>query len=142
MFAAIKNWLANLHKLPESQMAEFRSGGLELIYEWIAAKLTYLNFKAPGKRFGYKTLWFKSSLVITKTPVWATSFGKLAINVRFTDERIRSMKFSVEDGERLLVSFDASLFQPTWSGTLEYRFTIPDSQNCVDLINTEITAHG
>jgi len=142
MFAAIKNWLANLHKLPDSQMAEFRSEGLILIHEWIKTKLTYLNFKAPGKRFGYKSVWFKSFLVVTKTRIWATAFGKLAINVPFTDERIRSMKFSVEDGERLVVSFDASLFQPTWSGILEYRFTIPDAQNCLDVINLEIAAHG
>lgn len=142
MFTAIKKWLANLHKLPESQMDEFRSEGLIRIDEWIKGKLTYLNFKAPGKRFGYKSVWFKSFLVITKTRVWATAFGKLAINVPYTDERIRSMKFSVEDGDRLLVSFDASLFQPTWSGTLEYRFTIPDAQKCVDAIFSEIAAHG
>jgi hypothetical protein len=45
-----------------------------------------------------------------------------AIDVPLTDERIRSMRFSVEKEGTLLVAFDSSLFHPGWSGTMEYRF--------------------
>ena len=142
MFDAIRNWFANLHRLPEAQMAEFRTEGLLVIDEWIKGKLTYRNFRAPGKRFLYKTVWFKSFVVVTKTRVWATAFGKQAINVPFSDERIRAMQFSVDDQSSLLVAFDASLFQPTWSGQLEYRFSTPRPQEFVDAISREVAAHG
>ena len=141
MFDAIRNWFRNLHKLPEAKMAEFRSEGLLLYNEYIKAKLTYLHFKAPGKRFLYKTVWFRSYVVVTQARVWATAYTKLAIDVPFTDERIRKMQFSVE-GERLLISFDAGLFQPSWSGTLEYRFLVPNAASYVAAIQQEIVAHG
>ncbi len=138
MFKTIRTWLANLHKLPETQMAEFRAEGLLLIDEWIKAKLTYRNFHAPGKYFGIKTVWFNSFVVVTNTRIFVTAFGKTAINVPFTDERIRKMSFTVEDGTKLLVSFDASLFQPDWSGTLEYCFTLNNAQQYLDIIHEKI----
>ena len=44
------------------------------------------------------------------------------IDVPVTDERTRSMEFSVEGDGTLLVAFDASLFHNDWSGRIEYRF--------------------
>src|SRR5438445_97430 len=128
MFKAIREWFANRNKLPAALMSELQSEGILLMREQTRAKLTYLNFKAPGKRFGYKTVWFKSTIVITNKRLLATAYLKMAINVPFSDERIRKMQFSIEDGSRLLVSFDASLFQPTWSGMLEYRINLDDAQ--------------
>ncbi len=142
MFAAIKNWLANLHKLPEAQMAGYRAEGLVAIDNWIKAKLTYRNFKAPGKRFGYKTVWFRSIVVLTKERFFATVYGRLGIDVQFSDERFRTMKFSVEDDGRLLVAFDASLLQPDWSGQLEYRFTTAKATEIVMTIHQEAPANG
>ena len=138
MFNAIRTWFANLHKLPEKQIAAFRSEGLLVIDEWIKAKLTYLHFKAPGKRFGYKTVWFRSSIVVTKMRIFATAYSKLAIDVPFTDERIRAMQFAGESDGKLLIRFDASLFHPEWSGTLEYRFKMPDAQQFLDEIKKQI----
>lgn len=139
MFNAIREWFANRHKLPETQVAIFRSEGLLAIDECIKARLTYRNFKAPGKRFLYKTVWFRSTLVVTKTRVFATAYSKLAIDVPFADERFQQMHFSVDDGAMLLVSFDASLFQPKWSGTLEYRFKADNAQKVLDAINSQIS---
>jgi hypothetical protein len=140
MFDGLRKWFANLHKLPQEQMAGFRSEGLLVVDEWIKAKLTYRNFKAPGKRFLYKSVWFRSSVVVTKARIFATAYTKLGIDVPFTDERIKKMEFSVDDG-RLLIAFDASLFRPSWSGRLEYRFKTPAAQKAVDAIQ-EAAAHG
>src|SRR5471030_84030 len=126
MFNAIREWFANRNKLPIALMSELQSEGILLIHEQTGAKLTYRGFKAPGKRFGYKAVWFKSTVAVTNKRVLATVYGKMAIDVQFADERIREMQFSVEDGPRLLVSFDASLFQPTWSGALEFRINLDD----------------
>jgi hypothetical protein len=141
MFDAIKKWFANLHKLPAEQMDAFRAEGLVVVDEWIKAKLTYRDFKAPGKRFLYKSIWFKSCVVVTNKRIFAAAYAKIGIDVPFTDERIKRMEASVEDG-RLLIGFDASLFQPTWSGRMEYGFTIPDAQKAVDAIRRGTAMHG
>lgn len=136
MFDAIRKLFANRHKLPGAQRAEFEQEGLLALDEYVKARLTYLNFKAPGKRFAYKTVWFRSHVAVTKMRVFAMSYGKLAINVPFSDEQVNKMHFSVEDG-RLLVAFDAGLFQPTWSGQLEYRFTTAQAEKFVSAINAQ-----
>lgn len=138
MFDAIKKWFANLHKLPEEQMAEFRAEGLLVVDEWIKAKLTFRNFKAPGKRFLYKTIWFRSNVVITTKRLFATAYTRLSIDVAFEDERIRAMSFSVEADGRLLIAFDASLFQPSWSGKLEYRFVTAKAAEFVTAVKRQV----
>jgi len=137
MFDAIKKWFANRHKLPEAKMAEFRSEGRLAVGEYVKAKLTYLNYKAPGKRFGYKKVWFRSHVALTKARFFATVYGRLSIDVLLADERAKKMKFAVEN-EFLLVTIDAGLFHPEWSGTLEYRFAVPEPQQFVDGFQQEI----
>jgi hypothetical protein len=139
MFDAIKKWFASRNKLPEAKMAEFESEGLLAVGEYVKAKLTYLNYKAPGKRFGYKKVWFRAHVALTKVRFFAIVYGKLSIDIPFADERSRAMRFTVENGQFLLVSFDAGLFHPEWSGTLEYRFAVPEPQQFVDLIQKQVS---
>jgi len=92
MFKAIREWFANRNKMPAALMTELQSERILLMREQARAKLTYRD---------------------------ATVYGNMTIDVLFADKRIRKMQFSVEDGPRILISLDASLFQPIWSGTLE-----------------------
>jgi hypothetical protein len=138
MFNAIRTWFANIGKLPAALMSELQNEGIILMNEKLRGTITYRDFHAPGKRFLYKKSAFTSTIVVTKTRLFATSFSKPAINVPFTDDRIRAMKFSVEDGPKLLIVFDASLFQPKWSGKLEFRFKTPDAQQFLDTIQQQI----
>ena len=118
-------------------MSELTSEGILLMNEKVRGTITYRDFHAPGKRFLYKKSAFTSTMVVTKTRLVATSFGKMAINVPYADERFHSMKFTVEDG-KLCAFFDASLFQPTWSGQLEFRFKTPDAQRFLDEIQKQL----
>lgn len=126
-------------KLPEALMSELESEGIVLINEKIRGTITYRDFRAPGKRFLYKRSGFTSALVITQTRLLATSYANKAINVPFDDERIQSMKFTVEDGPKFCSFFEASLFHENWSGQLEFRFRTPDAQQFLDEIRMRLT---
>jgi len=141
MFDAVRNWFANRHKVPPDKMAEFQAEGILATEDWIKAKLVYLHYKAPGKRFGYKKVWFRSNVVVTEHRLFATVYLNLGIDVQFSDERIHQMTFSNEDGV-LLISFDASLFQPNWSGTLEYRFFSANTATLLDTLTNKAVRHG
>ena len=141
MFETIKNWLANRHKIPREKMAEFQAEGILATEEWIKAKIVYLHYRAPGKRFGYKKVWFRSNVVVTEQRLFVTVYLNLGIDVPFSDPRIHQMSFSNEDGI-LLISFDASLFQPTWSGTLEYRLLSANTAALLNTINSKVVQHG
>ena len=138
MFKAIRAWFANIGKMPAALMAELQNEGIILMNDKLRGTITYRDFHAPGKRFLYKKSAFTSTIVVTKTRLLATSYGNKAINVPFKDERIRSMKFSVEDGPKLCVFFDASLFHPDWSGKLEFRFKTQEAQRFLDTIQQQI----
>ncbi len=63
-----------------------------------------------------------SLVVLTGKRLLAFKGSSPIIDVPLTDERLRRMEFSVEGEKTLLVAFDANLFQPDWSGAIEYRF--------------------
>jgi hypothetical protein len=42
----------------------------------------------------------------------------------------------------LLLAYDASLFQPTWSGTIELRFTTADADRVLRAIDAGVARRG
>jgi hypothetical protein len=119
--------LFGLGKIPKQLRATFESEGLLLHDEGLSGSLTYLDFRAPGKRFTWRRQWFTASVVLTQIRIVALQYSNFAINVPFVDERVRKMRFSVEAESTLLVAFDAGLFHSDWSGTIEYRFQTPQA---------------
>ena len=116
-----------LGKMPKQLRATLESEGILLLDEGVPGSLTYLDFRAPGKRFAWKRQWFTASLVVTQSRIAALQYSNFAINVPFADERIQKMRFSVEGESTLLAAFDAGLFHNDWSGTIEYRFQTPQA---------------
>jgi hypothetical protein len=60
------------------------------------------------------------------------------IDVPLGDRRLRQMTFSVAGSPppTVVISFSADLFQPTWSGELEYRIKTELAKSVVDMIST------
>lgn len=87
----------------------------------VKSSVTYRDFKAPGKRFGWKRQWFPASIALTRTRLVAFWYSNPIINVPLSDERMKAMRFTLDD-DGLCVAFDAGLFHADWSGTIEYRF--------------------
>jgi hypothetical protein len=103
-------------------MATLKAEGILALDEGIKGSITYRDFHAPGKYSAWRRQWFTGSIVLTQVRLVSLLSLSTAIDVPLTDERIRSMRFSVEKEGTLLVAFDPSLFHPGWSGTMEYRF--------------------
>ena len=114
--------LFGLGKIPESFMSTLRSEGILAFDEGIKGSLTYRDFRAPGKYSAWRRQWFTGGIVLTQARLVSLISLSQAIDVPLTDERIRSMRFSVEKAGALLIAFDPGLFHPGWSGTMEYRF--------------------
>ena len=93
-----------------------------------------------GKYFSWKKQAFVGSVVVTNVRLVALMYSNFAVNVPFSDERIRRLQISVEGSDRLLIVFDPSVFHDDWSGTIEYRFRTPRSGEILkwiqDLIQT------
>lgn len=109
-------------KIPFQIRSALQIEGIVVTDEGLKSSLTYINFRAPGKRSSWRRVWFNGSVTITNTRLVALRGAQPMIDVPFSDERFGGLQISAEDAETLLVRFDASLFHTDWSGTLEYRF--------------------
>lgn len=128
--------LFSVGKIPAQLSAELRSEVIVLLDEGISGSVTYLDFRAPGKRFTWRRSWFTASIALTQTRLVALQYSNFAINVPVTDERLRRMRFSVEEGATLLIAFDPALFHNDWSGTIEYRFRTSQAQALLEKLES------
>jgi hypothetical protein len=114
--------LFGLGKIPEHLAAQLKAEGILLLDEGIKGSVTYKDFRSPLRYANWKRQWYTASIALTETRLFALRFSQTIVNVPLSDERIRSMNFSLESNGALLAAFDAALFHPDWSGKIEYRF--------------------
>ena len=125
--------LFGLGKIPKLLNDTLRIEGIVVADEGVPASITYRDFRAPGKYFLRKKQGFVGSVVVTNVRLVALMYSSFAVNVPFTDERIRQLQISVE-GDRLLIAFDPKLFHDNWSGTIEYRFRTAQAAEMIKCI--------
>jgi hypothetical protein len=124
--------LFGVGKIPASLAAQLKGEGILLSDEGIKGSVTYIDFRAPGKYSNWRRQWYTTAIALTEVRLVALRNSQTIINVPLTDERIRSMRFSLEKSDTLLVAFDAALFHQDWSGTIEYRFRTEQAQAILD----------
>lgn len=120
--------LFGVGKVPAQLSAELKSENVILLDEGIPGSVTYLDFRAPGRRSSWRRQWFTGAIALTQTRLVALQYANLIVNVPVTEERLHRMRFSVEGESTLLVAFDPALFHNDWSGTIEYRFRTSQAQ--------------
>ena len=113
--------LFGVGKIPWQLSSTLKVEGIVLLDEGISGSVTYLNFRSPGRYSNWRRQWFTGAIALTQVRLVALQYSNMAINVPVTDERIRSLRFSVEEQTTLVIAFDPALFHDDWSGTMEYR---------------------
>ena len=121
-------------KVAAAYKAQLQPEGIVLFEEDVKGSMTFRNFRSPGRYSNWRKVLITSLVALTKTRLLALKGSSQIINVPFTDERLRRMKFSLEGEKTLLVAFDANLFQPEWSGVIEYRFKTSQAKRLLGLL--------
>lgn len=122
MARSLLNRLFGVGTMPPQWRTAIEAEGLVALDEGIGGSLTYRDFHAPGKYFGWRKVGFTGSIALTRVRLLALQYSNPAINVPLIDERFAKLNISLEGNETLLIAFDPSLFHQDWSGTMEYRF--------------------
>jgi hypothetical protein len=105
--------------------------------ERMNGSVTFCHWKTPNRRRTYSAGSLSWKFGRHGPAHCWIAYQKRQVTVRFTDERIREMEFSV-DNEFLKINLDAGLFQPIWSGTIEYKFKTAVAQTLVTRIQARI----
>jgi hypothetical protein len=113
--------LFGVGRIPKLLGDRLRMEGVVVADEGIGGSVTYRDFRAPGRYSSYRKQAFVGSLVVTNIRLVGLMSSRFAIDVPFSDQRIRQLRISKER-DRLLIAFDAGLFHDDWSGTIEYRY--------------------
>jgi hypothetical protein len=121
-------------KVAAAYKSQLQPEGIVLFEEDVKGSMTFRNFRSPGTYYSWRKVVITSLIVLTKTRLLALKGSSPIINVPFADERLRQMNFSLEGEKTLLVSFDANLFQPEWSGTIEYRFKTSQARRILEVL--------
>jgi hypothetical protein len=119
--------LFGLGQVPQKYAPALRKEGIVLIDEGIRGSVTYRRFKAPRRRYSWKKSWFTGCLVLTEQTFAAFAMTRPLIYLRRADRRLSKLRCSVEE-DTLIVAYDASLFNESWSGTVECRFRTAKAQ--------------
>ncbi|HMF58376.1 MAG TPA: hypothetical protein VK619_18680 [Pyrinomonadaceae bacterium] len=119
-------------KIPEHLAAQLKGEGILLLDEGVKGSVTYIDFRAPGRYSNWRRQWYTASIALTEVRLMGLRYSQTIIDVPLTDERIRSMQFSLEESDTLLVAFDPALFHKDWSGKIEYRFRTEQAQLFLD----------
>lgn len=114
---------------------QLKPEGIILFEEDVKATMTFRNFRAPGRYASVRKVLITSLVALTQKRILALKGSSPIVDVPFTDERLRQIKFSLENDKTLLAAFDANLFQPDWSGKIEYRFKTPKAKEFLQKIN-------
>ena len=84
------------------------------------------NFRKPGSVSTYKKIFFFGSgcLAVSNERIVGYRGGARLINLPWTDGRAAQVQFSILNSSILVVKVDPKLFNPTWSGRVEYHFDL------------------
>ena len=122
--------LFGVGRIPKLLADRLRIEGVVIADEGIPGSVTYRDFRAPGRYSSWRKQAFIGSIVVTNIRLVGLMLGRFAVDVPFTDERIRRLQISRER-DRLLIAFDASLFHDDWSGTIEYRYQTSEAAEII-----------
>ncbi|MCD0461170.1 hypothetical protein [Roseiconus lacunae] len=117
--------LLGLARLPAEADQLIPPQDRSIVYEHLWCSITLVNFSSPNRVCRWKRQWFAGSFAISQDRLIAFRGWRRMINLSFDDPRFREVMFSL-DRQTLIIEHDASLFRDDWSGSIEYRFRIPD----------------
>ena len=126
--------LFGVGKVPENARLQIQKEGVVLQDEGIGGSVTFKQFRAPGKYYGWKRSWFSGSVVLTKQHLLAFKYSQPVIGVSWRDSKFSELDVSLEDENRLCVRFDASTFRDDASGKVEVRLSTSLAQEMMAYI--------
>ncbi len=126
---------ARAKKVAAIYKVQLEPEGIFLFEEDVKGSMTFRNFRRPGIYDSWRKVLITSLVALTGKRLLALKGSSPTIDVLLTDGRLHRMNFTLEGETTLLVTFDANLFQPDWSGAIEYRFKTARASDFLQKLN-------
>lgn len=124
-----------LGKLPPDAYQLLGKEQIQFQTEGVLASVILRNFsRGWGSYSNWKYQAFFGSLAVSDRRVIAYRGSTRVLNVPFADARFDSLEFEVANAKLISIQFSANVFQPKWSGTIQFRYPVEDAKSLVELI--------
>lgn len=114
--------LFKLNHIPEKHRQLIEQQGIILKAEGASGHIFFKNFRAPGKIFMRKKVWFKGSLFLTQKALYGFAFAKTIINVPIDHPGFAALNISMPKHNVISFQFDPSLFDSESSGDITCNY--------------------
>ena len=120
--------LFGIGKIPEGYQTAIQSEGVILSDEGIGGTVTYLNFRSPQRISNWKRQWYIAAIVMTQTRLLGFRSSITLVDVPYSDERFRGLRFSLEDETYRLIDRSNNTYKPTITATTrtKRRLNLPE----------------
>lgn len=113
----------------------FETEGLLMLEEGIGLSVRYRNFRAPGKRFIGRRVWYTGFLVLTRARLAVFAYGKPLLNLGRRDPRFEHLHITAPELSRLAIRYEAAHFDSTHRGTVEVTCNTLQAQALCELLS-------
>ncbi|MBN2292094.1 MAG: hypothetical protein JXM70_06695 [Pirellulales bacterium] len=120
--------------VPDEELRRLQAESELLREEGLRASITYRDYRAKWQRCKWRRKWFVGSIMLTSKRIVAFAGKKPVVNIEYDDPRMEAVKIIAESDERLLISFDTSEFHTDQSGTIELRYSTPETERISEII--------
>jgi hypothetical protein len=131
------SWMRKHPPLNAGLRSELYAEGIEVLDDAASATIIYRHYRAPGRRYGYRSTRTGVALALTDRRLLVQSRGGSVINVPWQQARSGGLMTTL-DGDRLLVAFEAAAFSANQSGRVEVRVRSPQAATAAAIAEAKL----
>jgi hypothetical protein len=124
-------------RIPEPVRSVLARNGILLLEEDLGGSATYRDFHAPGRYSSYRLQPMSWALALTGQGLLLWHGRGPFIDIAWTEPRIAALHARADEKGRLAIAWDASTFQPSWSGSIEVHVRCADADTVIGLLRQQ-----
>jgi len=120
--------------IPEDVNKTLEYEGLLYKKERIWIRAIFNDFKAPGRRYSYKSTVALGALAVSSQRIIGYSMYRMIVHTPFEEPKFKAIKFKAKFNKYLNLTFDPNEFDSNQSGEVQLRFYLKDTAEITKLL--------
>jgi len=129
MSKTIGHRLFRLGRVPQRWRRELAAEGIRVIDEGIRCTVTYRNYRAPGRYYGWRRSMGAGAIVLTDKRLMVFYYCWPVLKIELEDPRLVSIDLSMPSPDRIVLSWDASKLYADRSGRMTIGLRTAEAAN-------------
>jgi len=121
--------LLRLGRVPQRWRGRLESEGIRVLDEGIRCAVTWRNYRAPGRYYGWRRSWGSGAVVLTQVRLFVSYYAWPMLNVALDEDRIAKIDVASPTPDALVLSFDAADLFDDRRGAITIRLRTEKAAN-------------